>query len=341
MLLVAAALVATAPAHERAGRGSDGASLHDAFGALETTRDDTGGAAAVMHRHRAPWSAQLAAGNLRFQRQRRGQDPGAFGPIGPVCDDLEMYGKGEQRACGLAQLDAPCRVISVGSRFTAKKDQKKAQPRHGEANATGQKGHPVAASTTTTSQWKFEEDVVSRTRCHVDTLDCTVPHGHAVCLPLHLRERVTFHHACIGPTHTYTPGAYRGVSSVTVPRPADAPYYKYPRQPRLPRTATVWDWRTLLQRTGKGRVALLRLDCVGCEHTTRDAMMIHGMTHVHPDGPSTRCEYDVLHSLVANSSGAADGRTADGSDDDLLDDLPDQIAVGVHYTWTHRPKARE
>ena len=57
---------------------------------------------------------------------------------------------------------------------------------------------------------------------------------------------------------------------------------------------------------------------------------------------SHRCEYDVLHSLVANSSAAADV-TADGSDDlpGQIDDLPDQIAVGVHYTWTHRPKARE
>ncbi len=260
MLLVAATLVAAAPARERGGRGSAGASLHDAFVAPKTTRDDTGGAAAVMHSHRAPWSTRLAAGNLSFQRQRRGQDPGAFGPIGPVCDDLEVYAKGG-RACGLAQLDPPCRVISIVSRFTAKKERR-------TANATGQKSHPPAAPSSS-SEWKFEEDVVSRTRCHVDTLDCTVPRGHADGLPAQLRGRVSFHHACIGPTHTYAPGAYKGVSGVTVARPADAPHYAYPRQPRLPRTATVWDWRTLLQRTGDGRVALLRLDCVGLAEPMR------------------------------------------------------------------------
>ena len=42
---------------------------------------------------------------------------------------------------------------------------------------------------------------------------------------------------------------------------------------------------------------------------------------------SHRCEYDVLHSLVANSSAAADV-TADLPSQ--IDDLPDQIAVGVH-----------
>jgi len=42
------------------------------------------------------------------------------------------------------------------------------------------------------------------------------------------------------------------------------------------------------------------------------------------------CEYDVLHSLV---------NTASEFEDDLL--LPDQIAVEVHYSWTHRPRPKE
>ena len=100
----------------------------------------------ALHRPRAAWAAALAAGNVSFPRRHgRGQAVEAFGPIGPACNRLETFGKGdeEKHACGLAQLDAPCRVISVGSN----------------------------------DQWGFEEEVVARTRCDVATLDCTVDAG--------------------------------------------------------------------------------------------------------------------------------------------------------------------
>ena len=83
----------------------------------------------------------------------------------------ELYGDEEAfrktgdhlyRACGLSSEVAPCTVISIGSR----------------------------------NEWDFEEEVVRRTPCRVETFDCTL--HPSTKPPAALRERVRFHHACVG-----------------------------------------------------------------------------------------------------------------------------------------------
>ena len=77
--------------------------------------------------------------------------------IGSPIRDMES-----KRACGLQYLAAPCTVLSIGSN----------------------------------GQWAFEEDIVRKTRCHVDVFDCTV--HPLVEVPAKIASRVTLHRTCLG-----------------------------------------------------------------------------------------------------------------------------------------------
>ena len=120
----------------------------------------------------------------RQQRAHRGERDSLLGPVGPACSALEVYAAGDdaKRACGLSQLRAPCHVASVGSN----------------------------------GQWAFEKDVVARTRCHIDTFDCTVSKNKRLVAeqraqpPRSIRHRVTLHDKCVGKRAVATTAAGLG-----------------------------------------------------------------------------------------------------------------------------------
>lgn len=45
------------------------------------------------------------------------------------------------------------------------------------------------------NQWKFEEAIVEKTSCRVETFDCTIP--ETTLPPESIRHRVRFHNYCI------------------------------------------------------------------------------------------------------------------------------------------------
>lgn len=86
----------------------------------------------------------------------------SIGPLGPVCQNLQSYGTGdeEKRACSLNTIPN-CVVFSIGSN----------------------------------NQWGFEEDVHRRTQCRIETFDCTIPADSRP--PAHIVDRTRFHWVCI------------------------------------------------------------------------------------------------------------------------------------------------
>eukprot|EP01040_Poterioochromonas_malhamensis_P005459 gene5459-5859_t len=98
-----------------------------------------------------------------------------LGPVGPTCKTpLEHYGNGdeEKRACGLQQL------------------QKIDQVSTGES-----KNECVIYSIGSGGKWNFEEEIVQKTDCRVETFDCTVGAGYKP--PDHIKHRVRFHYLCL------------------------------------------------------------------------------------------------------------------------------------------------
>ena len=104
-----------------------------------------------------PWS--LALRNERFN---------LLGPVVNFClTPLESFGVGDQekRACGVSTLllhEDGCHVFSIGS----------------------------------ANEWNFEEDIVSKTKCFVETFDCTV--GPNAKPPYSIAHRVRLHRHCLG-----------------------------------------------------------------------------------------------------------------------------------------------
>lgn len=106
-------------------------------------------------------------GHLRFN---------LLGPTGPRCrTSIESYGKGdeEKRACGLQQLQTLNQV-----------------------NVAGEKNQDcVVYSIGSNNQWGFEEDIIAKTHCRIETFDCTI--GKDIQPPAKIRHRVRFHPVCL------------------------------------------------------------------------------------------------------------------------------------------------
>lgn len=99
-----------------------------------------------------------------------------LGPLGPQCRTaLESYGAedDEKRACGLQQLQKINQVTSED----------------------GKKHACVIYSVGSNNQWGFEEDIIKKTDCKIETFDCTLPKNFQ--LPSHLKGRVRFHPLCL------------------------------------------------------------------------------------------------------------------------------------------------
>ncbi len=106
-------------------------------------------------------------------------DHGRFhvlGPIGPTCrTPIEQYGVGddEKRACGLQQL----------------------QQINQAATEQGRSHECVIYSLGSGGTWGFEEEVLKKTNCRVETFDCTMHKNYDA--PPALRHRVRFHAICL------------------------------------------------------------------------------------------------------------------------------------------------
>lgn len=99
-----------------------------------------------------------------------------MGPTGPRCKTpLESYGVGddEKRACGLQQLQKLNQVVSED----------------------GKKSECVIYSIGSNGKWGFEEAILAKTECRVETFDCTMAKDYQ--LPAHLKGRVRFHPICL------------------------------------------------------------------------------------------------------------------------------------------------
>eukprot|EP01040_Poterioochromonas_malhamensis_P013999 gene13999-15462_t len=99
-----------------------------------------------------------------------------LGPIGPRCrTPIESYGSGddEKRACGLQQLQKINQAVSEN----------------------GKKPECVIYSIGSKGQWGFEESILAKTECRVETFDCTMAKDYQ--LPAHLKGRVRFHPICL------------------------------------------------------------------------------------------------------------------------------------------------
>ena len=118
------------------------------------------------------------------------------------CSKTEKFGTadGEKRLC-VSDIDParPCKVFSLGS----------------------------------ANDWRFEEDIVSRTHCSVDTFDCTGD----FTVPEHLRSRVTFHKICIG---TQSSGSFLAWADVV---------QRYGVPTVLKMDIEGWEWAVLPQIT--------------------------------------------------------------------------------------------
>ena len=110
-----------------------------------------------------------------------------LGPIGPACKTpIEHYGgsgDGQKRACGLQTTLQNLYPVAVGESS-------------GEASSAVASRGCVIYSIGSANQWDFELDVVERTNCSVHTFDCTI--SNTTLPPESIRDRVTFHHVCLG-----------------------------------------------------------------------------------------------------------------------------------------------
>eukprot|EP01040_Poterioochromonas_malhamensis_P004117 gene4117-4408_t len=116
------------------------------------------------------------AGELEFPETMEHGKFHLLGPVGPRCKTpIESYGKAddEKRVCGLQQLQ--------------KINQVKSQD--------GQKHECVVYSIGSNNQWGFEEAIIEKTECRIETFDCTL--GDNFQLPSHLKDRVRFHAICL------------------------------------------------------------------------------------------------------------------------------------------------
>jgi hypothetical protein len=104
-----------------------------------------------------------------------------LGPVGPPCKTkLEKYGFGdeEKRVCGLQQLLRSSSLEKL------------------EQSAEVDEDHEcVILSIGSNNQWAFEEDIINKTSCRVETFDCTVAKN--LKPPKALRSRVRLHHLCL------------------------------------------------------------------------------------------------------------------------------------------------
>ena len=95
-------------------------------------------------------------------------------PVLGTCDRLELLQAGpgwdgSAYACGLDALDEACVVVSVGSN----------------------------------NQFGFESEIVRRTRCQIEILDCTVASPR---MPPAVAARARFHRLCLGGEDGWTQG---------------------------------------------------------------------------------------------------------------------------------------
>lgn len=130
----------------------------------------------------------------------------SLGPLAPACRQTEVFsgGDSEKRACGITKMAAPCKIISIGSH----------------------------------NEWGFEEAIVARTNCSVDTFDCTGK-GKGWAVPTDIAHRVALHEKCIG-----------GVEGVNFNNSAN----------------DFITWPTLLDMAGimEGAPTYLKMDIEGC-----------------------------------------------------------------------------
>lgn len=112
------------------------------------------------------WDESLRNGTLSpyYDAQKLRLPDRLLGPLAN-CSSLDRFASGddEKRACGLAALQPPCTVFSIGSN----------------------------------NQWGFEAAVHRQTACRVVTFDCTI--ARTSLPPPELRDRVRFEHACLVP----------------------------------------------------------------------------------------------------------------------------------------------
>ena len=137
-------------------------------------------------------------------------------PVLGTCDRLELLQEPQQagrgrwdgstHACGLDALGEACTVVSVGSH----------------------------------NQFDFEREIVRRTRCRIEILDCTVANPR---LPPEVAARARFHQLCLGGED----GWMQGMQFVT--------------------------WRSLVGLLGLRRVDVMRLNVEGHEHSILLSML--------------------------------------------------------------------
>ena len=116
-------------------------------------------ASPVVNAHTA-WTNALNASVRDLNQPAADNQLSVMGPMGPTCQNLEIYGSGdgEKRACGLRNA-TDCTVISIGSN----------------------------------NQWDFEEAVFDQLNCTVATFDCTA----GAQVPSRIASRTRFYPICI------------------------------------------------------------------------------------------------------------------------------------------------
>jgi hypothetical protein len=103
-----------------------------------------------------------------------------FGPIGPACKTpIEIYGSGddEKRVCGLQYFQQHNTLKLI--------------------RGSNHSSECVIYSLGSNNQWGFEEAIIAKTTCRIETFDCTGKNkGWKV--PKSIKHRVRFHELCIG-----------------------------------------------------------------------------------------------------------------------------------------------
>jgi hypothetical protein len=107
-----------------------------------------------------------------------------LGPVGAKCKKkLEKYGEGdeEKRVCSLSKLQNINKAVTMDG-----------------------KEECVILSIGSNDQWNFETAVIERTRCRIETFDCTVSAKSKP--PKALRDRVKLHRICLSDANTVRDG---------------------------------------------------------------------------------------------------------------------------------------
>lgn len=99
-----------------------------------------------------------------------------LGPIGPLCKTpLEIFGL--DKASGGQKGDEEKRICNLSY-----------------LQSSDESGKCVIFSIGNNHKWGFEEDIYEKTKCTVETFDCTCN----ATVPAAIASRVRFHHVCLG-----------------------------------------------------------------------------------------------------------------------------------------------